>query len=86
MNKIRISGVHYEQIKEHLYPGDNCEAVAIALCGRTIHNGNHVLTVQEVFLVPYDSCLERRTDFVHVVGRSHDDATRLIGGRIVFAR
>ena len=65
MNKIRISGVHYEQIKEHLYPGDNCEAVAIALCGRTIHNGNHVLTVQEVFLVPYDSCLERRTDFVH---------------------
>ncbi len=65
MNKIRFSGIHYAQIQQHLYSGDDNEAVAIALCGRSIHNNNHTLTVQEIFLVPYESCIERRPDFVH---------------------
>lgn len=65
MNKIKISGVHYEQLRSHLFPGDGLEAVAIAVCGRSTHHGNHTLLVQEIIPVPYDACIERRGDFVH---------------------
>ena len=64
MNKIRIAGKHYDLLRKHLYPGDEKEAVAIALCGRSIYNGNHTLLVQEIFLVPYDQCMVRSPDNV----------------------
>ena len=64
MNKIRISGKHYDQLRAHLFPGDDKEAVAIALCGRSINNGNHVLLVQELLLVPYATCFERKHEIV----------------------
>lgn len=64
MNKIRISGKHYNQLKAHLFPGDNKEAVAIALCGRSVHNSNHTLLVQELLLVPYQMCYDRQHDRV----------------------
>lgn len=63
MNRLRIAGVHYQQLKKHLFPGDNKEAVAIALCGRCEYRGNHTLVVQEILLVPHDIC-ERRGDYV----------------------
>lgn len=59
MNKIRISGKHYNILKTHLFPGDNKEAVAIALCGRSLYNNNHTLLVQELLIVPYDKCMVR---------------------------
>jgi hypothetical protein len=65
MNKIRISGKHYQQIKEHLFPGDHKEAVAVALCGRSVWKGNHTLLANDVLIIPYEICLERRGDFVH---------------------
>jgi len=65
MNKIRIAGFHYQQLKNHLLPGDGLEAVAIALCGRSSYAGNHTLLVQELLLVPYDVCFERKADYVH---------------------
>jgi hypothetical protein len=65
MNKIRIAGYHYQQLKSHLLPGDGLEAVAIALCGRSTHENNHTLLVQELLLVPYDVCYERKGDYVH---------------------
>lgn len=65
MNKLRISGEHYNLLQQHLFPGDGKEAVAVALCGRSIYDGNHTLCVQEVLLIPYESCYERRGDFVH---------------------
>jgi len=65
MNRVRISGKHYNEIKAHLFPGDNKEAVAIALCGRSSHRNNHTLVVQEVMLIPYDSCFERTGYLVH---------------------
>ena len=58
MNKIKFSGIQYNQLREHLFPGDHCEAVAIALCGRSRHGDNHTLTVRELLLVPYDACLK----------------------------
>lgn len=65
MNRIRIAGKHYEQIKKHLFPGDDKEAVAVALCGRSKCSNNHTLLVHEVFLIPYEACFERKSDFVH---------------------
>lgn len=65
MNRIRISGKHYQEIKKHLFPGDEKEAVAVALCGRCKWQGNHTLLVHEVVLIPYEACFERRSDFVH---------------------
>ncbi len=65
MNRVRISGKHYNQIKAHLFPGDEKEAVAIALCGRSSHKDNHTLVVQEVMLIPYDACFERTGYLVH---------------------
>ncbi|MGN6211512.1 ThiF family adenylyltransferase [Parafilimonas sp.] len=65
MNRIRISGDHYKQLREHLFPGDFKEAVAVALCGRSSWKENTTLLVQEVFLIHYDKCYERRGDYVH---------------------
>jgi len=63
MNSIRIAGFHYLQLQQHLFPGDNKEAVAIALCGRSIYNGHHTLLVQDLLLVPYELC-DRKSDFI----------------------
>jgi hypothetical protein len=65
MNRVRISGIHYKKLQEHLFPGDNKEAVAIALCGRSNWKGNTTLVAQEFFLIPYDKCFERRGDYVY---------------------
>lgn len=65
MNCIKISGFHYQSLRDHLLPGDNLEAVAIALCGRSVNKGSHTLVVQDLLLVPYDICYERRGDYVH---------------------
>lgn len=61
--QLNISGFHYEQIKAHLYPGDNLEAVAVALCGRLVNKEAHKLLVKEVILIPYSEC-ERTQDFI----------------------
>jgi hypothetical protein len=61
--QFNISGIHYEALKDHLYPGDNLEAVAIALCGRLHTNQLHKLTVQELILIPHTECV-RTPDFI----------------------
>ena len=65
MNSIRISGRHYRLLKEHLFPGDNKEAVAVALCGRSKSQGSDILLVKELMPIPYEACYERRGDLVH---------------------
>lgn len=64
MNKLRISGVHYQHLKSHLFPGDGKESIAVALCGRSIYGGEQTLLVKELLLIPYDVCHERREDFI----------------------
>lgn len=65
MNKVKISGKHFDALKKHLFPGDGKEAVAIALCGRSFHNENQTLLVKEIYPIPYDECIERKEEFVH---------------------
>ncbi len=64
MNKLRISGGHYERLRSHLYPGDNKEAVAVMLCGRSAHKDTHTLLVHELLLIPYETCFVREPDNV----------------------
>lgn len=64
MNKVRFTGIQYEALRAHLFPGDGCEAVAVAICGRSKWKNNHTLNVQEILYVPYDKCFERKPDRV----------------------
>ena len=61
--QLSISGIHYDQIRKHLFPGDHLEAVAVALCGRLAGKEIHKLLVNDVVLIPYDEC-DRAADFV----------------------
>lgn len=61
--QLNISGFHYDQIKTHLYPGDNLEAVVVGLCGRLVNNEVHKLLVNEIVLIPHSEC-NRTPDFV----------------------
>jgi hypothetical protein len=56
---LTISGGDYDALREHLYPGDGKEAVAIALCGRQKSEGQKRLLVHELILIPYDQCTQR---------------------------
>ncbi len=56
---LRMTGLQHEQLRRHLFPGDGCEAVAVALCGRRAGKDKHILTAREIKLIPYDECRER---------------------------
>jgi hypothetical protein len=63
-NKLRMTGVAYQQFKEHLFPGDGCEAVAFALCGSLELENESIFTVHSVYLYPHDKCTVRKGDRV----------------------
>ena len=56
---FRLSGRQHAELARHLFPGDGCEAVAVALCGWALRDHRHVLTVHEIVPVPHDVCTER---------------------------
>lgn len=59
MYNIRISGNHFTDLQQHLYPGDGKEAVGIALCGRNQIDGKMFLLVHKIINIPYSECSER---------------------------
>lgn len=56
---LRITGLQHEKLRQHLLPEDGREAVAVALCGRHIGRDRHILTVREIFPIPYNTCTVR---------------------------
>jgi hypothetical protein len=62
--KLRITEKDHTLLMAHLFPGDGCEAVAVALCGRRRGNARHCLTVRSIMPIPYDECKERTPDRV----------------------
>lgn len=62
--QLRIAGKHYNSLKQHLFPGDGKEAVAIVLCGRYERNGISILLTHKIELIPHDEC-NREVDFVN---------------------
>ena len=61
---VAMTTAQHEQIKKHIFPGDECEAVAVAICGRSSHKLSSTLLVQEVYEVPYNACRIREPDRV----------------------
>jgi hypothetical protein len=63
--QLRISGIHYEMLKNHLFPPDGNEAVAVALCGRYMDSECTMLLIHDLTLIPYDECLSRKADYLN---------------------
>lgn len=55
----RLTGAHYQQLKDHLHNGDGLEAAALGLCGFTQSNGRTIITLHQLELIAYEYC--RRT-------------------------
>lgn len=62
--RLRISGRDAKKIKNHLFPGDELEAVSIALCGHHKGKGEFIICVHEVINIPYEQC-DRSRGHVH---------------------
>ncbi len=61
---LRLTGKQYSVLKAHLYPGDDCEAVALALCGRHEQENKNYFLIHEVHLVKYENCSIRSSNEV----------------------
>ncbi|CAM4025437.1 ThiF family adenylyltransferase [Paenibacillus alkaliterrae] len=59
--KLRMSGRDHAALSRHLFPGDNKEAVALALCGAHSSESGVIITVHKIYPVPYSIC-EREED------------------------
>lgn len=58
---LTLSGVHYDRLGKHLFPGDGKEAAAILVCTRTPGPRLRLL-VKDLILVPHGECRTRRPD------------------------
>ncbi|MBN8853702.1 MAG: hypothetical protein BGO55_11740 [Sphingobacteriales bacterium 50-39] len=54
--ELRFPGKFHEQLRQHLFPGDGLEAVAVVLCGRHEGEGCSILLAHQVVLIPYEEC------------------------------
>lgn len=61
--QLRIAGKHHKELYQHLFPGDDKEAVAIILCGRHESRELSILLAHEILLIPYGQC-KRKLDEV----------------------
>lgn len=61
---LSLTATHQAVLKEHLFPGDGKEAVAIALCGRRAGVDSHRLLIHKIVQVPYEYCSLREPDRV----------------------
>lgn len=61
---LRLTGKQHAMLKNHLFPGDGKEAVAIALCGRRIGDSRHCLMVNSIELIPHNECSIRTEDLL----------------------
>ena len=61
--QLRLQGRHYELLKEHLFPGDGKEAVAVILCGRHETPDRSILLSHQLLLIPHNEC-ERHEEYV----------------------
>ena len=62
--QLKIAEGHFKSLKQHLFPGDGKEAVAIALCGRYESNDTSILLTHKIELIPYEECI-RNEDYVN---------------------
>jgi hypothetical protein len=81
-----MTGAQHEELRQHLFPGDGKESVALLLCGRRAGKDRHVLTVREVHPVPKEACAARTemrvtwpTDFLEpLLNRAHGKGQAIV--------
>lgn len=61
---LSMTGDQHRILRQHLFPGDGKEAVAVLLCGRREGNYRHRLLVRAIETIPYDACSVRTPDQV----------------------
>ena len=61
---LSLTQRQHTELLAHLFPGDGCEAVAIALCGHRRGTERHRLLVRRLAPIPYEACSERKPDRV----------------------
>jgi len=65
---LRLTGTQHARLKDHLFPGDGKESVALALCGlnewRHAAVARRIVCVHEIHPIPDDQCLKRQADRV----------------------
>ncbi len=61
---LRLTQAQHQTLHTHLFPGDGREAVALLLCGRRSGEERHIFLVQEILLVPHESCSVREPDLI----------------------
>lgn len=61
--QLRLQGRHYQALKNHLFPGDGKEAVAVILCGRYETEEYSMLLSHQILLIPHEEC-ERDKNYV----------------------
>lgn len=54
--KLRLTSAQFRELRQHLFPGDGLEAVAVALCGRRAGTSAHCLMVHKLVAIPYEEC------------------------------
>jgi proteasome lid subunit RPN8/RPN11 len=65
---LALSGVLYERLKAHLYPGDGKEAAAILLCSRTPGPRLRLLA-RDLIAIPHAECKVRQQDAIEWPGQ-----------------
>jgi hypothetical protein len=61
---LTLNAEQHAKLQAHLFPGDGCEAAAIALCGRRAGDRRHRLVAREVHPIPYEQCSVRTPERV----------------------
>jgi proteasome lid subunit RPN8/RPN11 len=70
---LSLSGEQHAQLRNHLFPSDGNEAVAILLCARRTGDRRHRLLVREIYKMPYEECVRTpsevtwRTSFIEPI-------------------
>lgn len=61
---LRMTEKQHGLLKRHLFPGDGCESVALAMCGRLVAVEREVICIHEILPVPDEICQVRNPDMV----------------------
>lgn len=56
---LRLTKEQQARLQHHLFPGDGCESVALALCGTLDGANRQVYCVNKIIEVPLDACVMR---------------------------
>jgi hypothetical protein len=74
---LKMTGESYQQLRQHLFPGDEKEAIAFAICGRHSTGNQKWLLVHRLLFIPHDQCF-RKGDFIewptHLIDDLVDEA------------